>query len=277
MTPTDAEIHRRCVLSTVAVFLAGCTGEAPGAETDQPATATETAARTTTRTPEPAGWSVHVSYDGDWQGSVSVTTDAGDSHQAYDAEGTKVVDIEPQLGVETRAVQDIVVTAQKMGSGDRTLQVTIRNDGDVVAQSSTDASRGQVMVSHHDEPEGRHGTTDTEPDTETDTDTDTETEPRESAGWSVHFAYDGSWQGTVSVTTDAGDSHQAFDGEGAKTVDVEGRMGVDTQAVQDIVVQAQKMVSDRNTLHVAIRKDGDVVAEDSTDVPRGQVMVSYHV
>lgn len=78
------------------------------------------------------------------------------------------------------------------------------------------------------------------------------------------------------MTTAEGDTHQAFDGEGTRMVDVEDRMGVDTEEVQDIVVTAQKRASDDQTLRVAIHKDGDVVAEGSTDTPRGRVMVSHH-
>lgn len=79
------------------------------------------------------------------------------------------------------------------------------------------------------------------------------------------------------MTTAAGSSHQAFDDEGTKTVDIETQLGVETQDVQDIVVQAQKMTNNDKPLHVTIRKDGDVVAEGSTDAPRGQVMISHHV
>lgn len=133
----------------MAVFLAGCESQGPGADTEQSPAPTDTETPTDTPPPEPSGWSVRFAYDGDWQGSVSVTTAEGDSHQAFDGQGIRIVDIEAQLDVETQAVQDIVVTAQKRASDDQTLRVAIRKDGDVVAESSTDEPRGQVMVSHH--------------------------------------------------------------------------------------------------------------------------------
>lgn len=163
MTPTEAGVHRRHVLAAMAVCLAGCSGQGPGADTEEtlPSTGTDTPTTTDTDTPtatdtptdtpqsEPGGWSVRFAYDRNWQGSVSVTTAEGESHQAFDAQETKIVDIERQLGVEPRAVQDIVVTAQKRANDDRTLHIAIRKDGDVVAENSTDVPRGQVMVSHH--------------------------------------------------------------------------------------------------------------------------------
>jgi hypothetical protein len=41
-------------------------------------------------------------------------------------------------------------------------------------------------------------------------------------------------------------------------------------------VTAQKMTGDDGRLRVTIRKGGDVVADGSTDEPRGQVFVSHH-
>lgn len=177
MTPTEAGVHRRHVLAAMAVFLAECISQGPGADSEEtlPSTDTDLPAATDTTTPtatptstntdtptatdtdtptdtpqsEPGGWSVRFAYDGNRQGSVSVTTAEGDSHQAFDAQGTKIVDIERQLGVEPRTVQDIVVMAQKRTNDDRTLHVAIRKDGDVVAGDSTDVPRGQVMVSYH--------------------------------------------------------------------------------------------------------------------------------
>lgn len=308
MTTTNGGVYRRTVLAAVAVFFAGCNGQGPGAEpgttpagTATP-TPTETRVATDTPTEQSSGWSVQFSYEGDWQGSVSVTTGEGDSHQAFDGEGAKTVDVERQLGVETDDVRDIVVTAQKREGDDQTLRLAIRKDGEVVTEGSTEEPQGQVMVSHHDSASaGTDGTptvtetpaptetptptqtptrtetpTPTETPTSTETPTPTETSTAQSGGWSVRFEYDGEWQGSVSVTTDEGDSHQAFDGEGTRTVDVEAQMGVETGKVQDIVVTAQKRERDDQTLRVAIRKDGVVVADGSTDEPLGQVMVSHH-
>jgi hypothetical protein len=79
------------------------------------------------------------------------------------------------------------------------------------------------------------------------------------------------------VTTAERDSHQALDDQGIKTIDIEAQLGVKTQDVQDIFVTAQKMTNDDPTLRVTIRKDGDGVADGSTDTPHGKVMVSHHV
>lgn len=273
MATTEASVPRRYVLAAAAVSLAGCAsdggteggaGEAPG---DGPS----------------SGWSVRFEYDGPWQGSVSVTTADGDSNQAFDGEGTATVDVEEQMGVETGAVLDVVVTAQKRADDDGTLRVAIRRDGDVVAEGTTDAPQGQVMVSHHteggdgeDTPTDTPADEDTPTDTETPSDTETPTEEPDLSGWSVRFEYDGPWQGTITVTTGQGDSHQAYDDEGPKTVDVEEALGVETGDVLSIVVQAEKRAGDDRTLRVAIRKDGEVVAEGSTDAPNGEVMVSHH-
>lgn len=294
MRTTEARWHRRHVLAGVAIALAGCSDAGPGITDERTPTLTpaptETLSPTETATPTPDGWSVHVSYDGAWQGTVSVTTADGNSHQSFDDEGAKTVNVESQMGVETGAVQDIVVNAEKEASNDATLRVTIRNDGAVVAEGTTDAAEGQVMVSHHVTRDGDTGGTATPTDSPTPTDTPTATdaptpteEPTPTAaatpdtsGYSVRFEYDGDWEGTISVTTSEGSSHQAFDSEGTKTVDVEEQLGVSTDEVSDIVVTAQKRASDDQTLHVAIYRDGDVVGEGSTDAPNGQVTVSHH-
>lgn len=151
MTTTEAGVYRRHVLASAIVLLAGCSSEGPSGDTGQTATPTptDTAPPTDASTPDQSGWSVRFAYDGDWQESVSVTTDGGSSHQAFDGEGDETVDVETRLGVETEDVRDIVATAQKRASDDDTLRVAIRKDGELVAEGSTDEPVGQVMVSHH--------------------------------------------------------------------------------------------------------------------------------
>lgn len=88
--------------------------------------------------------------------------------------------------------------------------------------------------------------------------------------------YDGRWAGTITVTTAEGRSHQAFTGDGDRTIAVDSRLDVDPRDVRSITATAEKQAGDDRTLRIAIRKNGDVVAEASTDAPRGDTVASHH-
>jgi len=97
---------------------------------------------TPTPTPEPVDTlEIRVQYDGDWQGSLSVTGDGDSTTRSVDGSGTTTIEIE-----ET-SVQILSANAQKQDDSEATLTIQILRNGDVVAESSTDAEYGLAQVS----------------------------------------------------------------------------------------------------------------------------------
>lgn len=114
--------------------------------TDSPtatASPTPTATRTPSPTPTPAPSSQPVvgviEYDGEWQGSLSITEDGGSQSRSVSGSG----DWQEQLGTP----QILALNAQKQDDSSATLRVALRQGGTVLTESETSAAYGMAQVS----------------------------------------------------------------------------------------------------------------------------------
>jgi hypothetical protein len=84
----------------------------------------------------------------------------------------------------------------------------------------------------------------------------------------IRVEYDGEWQGAISVTGDGSSSTRSVSGSGTTTIEVE------QSPVQIISANAQKQDDSGATLRIQILRNGDVVAEATTDAEYGVAQVS---
>lgn len=84
----------------------------------------------------------------------------------------------------------------------------------------------------------------------------------------IRVEYDGEWQGAISVTGDGSSSTRSVSGSGTTTIEV------DQSPVQIISANAQKQDDSGATLRIQILRNGDVVAEATTDAEYGVAQVS---
>lgn len=138
-------MRRRTFLAAMAM-LAGCSGSDDGSndETEQStpdeSTPTETPEPTPTPTEAPTEFVVRIIYDGEWQGSLSVTGGGSSDSRSIEGAGEQTIEIE-------REVDIISVNAQKQDDSSGELTVQILRNGEVAAESSTSAEYGVAQTS----------------------------------------------------------------------------------------------------------------------------------
>lgn len=105
-------------------------------------TARPTPTPTDVPTPAPSpDVEVAITYDGPWQGSVSITTDGQSTSRTVDGSGRRVIDVSDDVLI-------VSANAQKQNRAPgNVLIVTILVDGEPVARSQTSAEYGVAQVS----------------------------------------------------------------------------------------------------------------------------------
>lgn len=121
--------------SALSVALAGCAGELPDPETQQPADATETPEPTETEPPMPK-LAVRIAYSGSWRGVVGTAQ----GQRSVDGSGEAIYKLDPGARI-------VSANAQKQDDSSRKLTIQILKKGRVVAEQSTTAAYGVAQVS----------------------------------------------------------------------------------------------------------------------------------
>lgn len=262
--------RRQFLLGTTGLLatLAGCTGgdsteEEPTEGTPDSDTTTEKSGAGTTTESETettiqsdsetetstaeAAYTVRVSFDGEWKGSIS----AGGSSKSIEGTGSENFTVTGDPFV-------VAANAQKQSDGDGELTVQILQDGEVVGEESTTASYGVAQVT-------------SESGSDISGDSDSTTAGGEDSGasstedtFAFKVLYDGEWQGSIS----AGGSSKSIEGTGTKTVSIDGSPDI-------ISGNAQKQDDSSAKLTVQILNNGEVVKETSTTAEYGVAQVSY--
>lgn len=165
----------------------------------------------------------------------AIATGSGDT-RSIEGSGTKIIDVEGSPSI-------VSANAQKQAANSETLTVQILMDGDVVAESSTSAEYGTAQVT-------------TSPNNDDGGD-------KQQSAYSVKISYDGEWSGTVGQQGEM----RSVDGSGTKTFDIDGSASI-------VVANGQKRDGSSGTLTVTILKNGEIVAQKSTDAKYGMVQVS---
>lgn len=95
---------------------------------------------TPTETPKP-DYSVRVEYEGEWSGSLLVSSDGDTSQRSISDDGSTTIEIDES------SVSSISANAQKQTDNTDTLTIQLLKNGEVIAESSTDAEYGVAQVS----------------------------------------------------------------------------------------------------------------------------------
>lgn len=134
-TPTDTPTATRTMTATATETT---TPAAPATPTE-----TETSTPTATATATDAtggGLEVRIVYSGEWAGALSVTGDGSSDLRSIQGSGPTTIDVPDDA-------QIVSVNAQKQDDSSKEITVQIIRDGEVIAESSTNAEYGVAQTS----------------------------------------------------------------------------------------------------------------------------------
>ncbi|QZX99179.1 hypothetical protein [Halobaculum rubrum] len=122
-------------------------------------------------------------------------------------------------------------------------------------------SRGGSTATATDDPSATSESTETATDESAQPDT-----AASETGYSVRIRYNGEWQGSVGTA----ESTRSVDGEGDRTISIEGSPDI-------ITVNAQKQDDSTDEITVQVLKNGDVIEEASSTAAYGLAQVSANL